>query len=177
MSSSTFGGATNFVFWDAGDCKIPEGSTYAGMVKIFVYRTLAQVWTEDPPNLEKEIKVTIIPNEDQHWKHMKMMTDILMAWVDEEYIPANILFISGDMDMEISHLLYRLKMRGSNILLGQLEDKPRMFLPDTHTLWRWESLSIGGEPIAESFRPIRHPQPAEPIEQTGRRKRLRLGWQ
>ncbi|XP_010516223.1 PREDICTED: uncharacterized protein LOC104791913 [Camelina sativa] len=166
MSSwfSKFSKAETGVLWDLDDCPIPSDQTpasisdniklalknngYTGNVSMVAYSSSSVEQINEEEEFESAGIKLIEP--DSRSKLISMFKDIHIWGITHLNDPTNLLIISDDdisQNEGIVEALVRLRKRDNNILLSHPQNASGLLLSTATSVWLWNSLSTGGNPI------------------------------
>ncbi|XP_010427435.1 PREDICTED: uncharacterized protein LOC104712276 [Camelina sativa] len=162
-----FAKAETGVFWDLDDCPIPKDLTpasisdniklalknngYTGKVTIVAYTSSSG--GEQQINKEEFESANIkLIQPDWRWSNMNsMFKDVCMWGINHRDNRTNLLIISNEDDISYDEdfvdILVLFKKRDNNILLSHPRNASGLLLSTATSVWLWNSLSNGGNPI------------------------------
>ncbi|KAH0878407.1 hypothetical protein HID58_065801 [Brassica napus] len=169
--------APTAVFWVTNCCPVPADlhfihvlrnikrclyeSSYNGRVKFMVYDSTSPSLINENPPVENLVITRFPEGGDPFEKFKKIFVDI-MEWSIDNPTPANILYISGDMNTYMTRLINQLGVVCYNTLLCVRESLTafpttggRPFITRdfsfVSSVWSWFELSHGRPPFFNRF--------------------------
>ncbi|KAF8113288.1 hypothetical protein N665_0052s0011 [Sinapis alba] len=171
--------APTAVFWDTNCCPVPADlhfihvlrnikrclneSSYNGSVKYMVYDSGSPSLIDEKQPPVENLVITRFPEGDDPFEKFKKIFVDIMDWAIDNPVPANILYILGDINLYMTGLINKLGMGSYNTLLCVPDSSLTAFpttrglpfitrdFPFSSSAWSWFELSHGRLPFFNRF--------------------------